>query len=147
MTIVKRKGNWTFGENGQMKWFQLIDEDQAKITFKRKNGIENIEIFVYQVAPKKEMCDELPCYAEFSFSVGEGEETIAVDGVGFLYEMTDGSIGFSTGRADFDVDLEVFHPVLLGMKDRFTIYVNDMPFQFYIDNKNPLMEMYGVNHE
>ncbi len=78
---------------------------------------------------------EVPRFARFSFEVGEGKNTFAVDGVGAFQRFTDGKIGFSEGNSYYGSDdgIDPHSRVIQRARARVRVWVDNTAHCFPID--------------
>jgi hypothetical protein len=143
---------WRSGADDDFRWLQYgdfpKDDDLPTLSFLRRWRSRKVEIrlrlpHLDGSAPTGE--ETFLRRANFNVDAGEKSE-IYVAGVGFIVQIDDGRVVFSTGSGTHGENLTIFHPVLAQITDQFGLLVEDEAYDFSIDpaNKRVLDSLFDV---
>lgn len=121
--------SWWIGKNESLEWLQYGQKDLKipLLTITRTLDDGTVVVLIHKTNEKPGAIGP----AKFSMETGAGDQTIAVDGFGFLLEMNDGSIGFETVPLN-GKNKNVFTDVTRTANSELRVIVNEEQFIFPI---------------
>jgi hypothetical protein len=128
---------WSSGTSDSTAWVQYQHRSYGVLVSFSRNRKQNsgVEMWLHDAREAAGRGTEIPRFVRFSMESGEGDNIVAVDGVGSLQLFNDGKVGFAEGNRNYGSakGLDPHTLVLRKMRDYMRIWIDDTAHCFPLD--------------